>query len=32
MPTRGARILANETVFGPLGVLRLRQLHLAAPS
>ena len=31
VPTRGTRILANETIFGPLGVLRLRQVHLAAP-
>ncbi len=31
VPTRGTRILADETIFGPLGVLRLRQVHLAAP-
>jgi len=28
--TRGTRVLANQVIFGPLGVLRLRQVHLAA--
>jgi len=31
VPTRGTRPLANEVIFGSLGVLRLRQVHLAAP-
>ncbi len=31
VPTRGTRLLANEVIFGSLGVLRLRQVHLAAP-
>jgi len=30
VPTRGTRLLANEVIFGSLGVLRLRQVHLAA--
>ena len=30
VPTRGTRPLANEVIFGSLGVLRLRQVHLAA--
>lgn len=30
VPTRGTRALAADVVFGPLGVLRLRQVHLAA--
>jgi RNA-directed DNA polymerase len=28
--TRGTRVLANDLIFGALGVLRLRQVHLAA--
>ena len=28
--TRGTRALADQVIFGPLGVLRLRQVHLAA--
>jgi RNA-directed DNA polymerase len=28
--TRGTRTLANQVIFGPLGVLRLREVHLAA--
>ena len=31
VPTRGTRILADETIFGPLGVFRLRPVQLAAP-
>ena len=31
VPTRGTRLLANEVIFGSLGVLRLRRVHLAAP-
>ena len=30
VPTRGTRLLANEVIFGSLGVLRLREVHLAA--
>ena len=30
VPTRGTRLLANEVIFGSLGVLRLRGVHLAA--
>jgi RNA-directed DNA polymerase len=30
VPTRGTRLLANEVIFGSLGVLRLRDVHLAA--
>jgi RNA-directed DNA polymerase len=30
MATRGTRVLADQVIFGPLGVLRLRQVHLAA--
>ena len=30
VPTRGTRLLANEVIFGSLGMLRLRQVHLAA--
>ena len=30
MPTRGTRTLANEVIFGPLGVLPLRRVHLGA--
>jgi RNA-directed DNA polymerase len=30
VPTRGTRVLAADVVFGPLGVLRLRQVHPAA--
>ncbi len=28
VPTRGTRLLTNETIFGRLGVLRLREVHL----
>jgi RNA-directed DNA polymerase len=28
--TRGTRVLANQVIFGPLDVLRLRHVHLAA--
>ncbi|HYK91295.1 MAG TPA: hypothetical protein VE398_21165 [Acidobacteriota bacterium] len=28
--TRGTRVLANEEIFGRLGVLRLRSVHLSA--
>ncbi len=28
VPTRGTRALAADAVFGPLGVLRLRQVHV----
>lgn len=31
VPSRGTRRFPAETVFGPLGVLRLRQVHLGAP-
>jgi RNA-directed DNA polymerase len=30
VPTRGTRILANDIIFGSLGVLRLRRVHLGA--
>jgi RNA-directed DNA polymerase len=30
VPTRGTRVLAAEVVFGPLGVLRLRHVHVGA--
>ena len=30
VPTRGTRPLANEVIFGSLGVLRLREVHLGA--
>jgi RNA-directed DNA polymerase len=30
VPTRGTRLLANEVIFGSLGVLRLRDVHLGA--
>jgi len=30
VPTRGTRLLANETIFGPLWVVRLREVHLGA--
>jgi len=30
MPSRGTRALADEVIFGPLGVLRLRRVHLGA--
>jgi RNA-directed DNA polymerase len=30
MPSRGTRILADDVIFGPLGVLRLRRVHLGA--
>jgi len=30
VPTRGTRILGNEVIFGPRGVLRLRDVHLGA--
>jgi len=29
VPTRGTRLLANAVIFGSLGVLRLREVHLA---
>jgi len=29
--SRGTRLLADEVIFGPLGVLRLRRVHLGAP-
>jgi RNA-directed DNA polymerase len=32
VPTRGMRIWANDVVFGPLGVLRLRRVHVGARS
>jgi len=28
--TRGTRVLADDVIFGPLGVLRLRRVHLGA--
>ena len=31
VPSRGRRVLADEVIFGPLGVLRLRGVHLGAP-
>jgi RNA-directed DNA polymerase len=30
VPTRGTRILANDVIFGSLGVLHLRRVHLGA--
>jgi RNA-directed DNA polymerase len=30
LPSRGTRVLANEVIFGPLGVLRMRSVHLGA--
>jgi len=30
VPSRGTRLLADEVIFGPLGVLRLRRVHLGA--
>lgn len=30
LPTRGTRALANEVIFGSLGVLHLRRVHLSA--
>jgi RNA-directed DNA polymerase len=27
LPSRGTRLLADEVIFGPLGVLRLRRVH-----
>ena len=30
VPTRGTRIVPNEVIFGALGVLRLREVHLGA--
>jgi RNA-directed DNA polymerase len=30
VPTRGTRVLAADVVFGPLGVLRLRHVHVGA--
>jgi RNA-directed DNA polymerase len=30
LPSRGTRVLANEVIFGPLGVLRMRRVHLGA--
>jgi len=30
VPSRGTRVLADEVIFGPLGVLRLRRVHLGA--
>jgi RNA-directed DNA polymerase len=27
MPSRGTRVLADQVIFGPLGVLRLRRVH-----
>ncbi|MGH7364850.1 MAG: group II intron maturase-specific domain-containing protein [Candidatus Rokuibacteriota bacterium] len=31
VPTRGTRRFSAEVVFGELGVLRLRRLHLGSP-
>jgi RNA-directed DNA polymerase len=30
VPSRGRRVLADEVIFGRLGVLRLRSVHLGA--
>jgi RNA-directed DNA polymerase len=30
LPSRGTRVLANEVIFGPLGVLQMRRVHLGA--
>jgi RNA-directed DNA polymerase len=30
VPSRGTRVLADDVIFGPLGVLRLRRVHLGA--
>lgn len=30
IPTRGTRVLANQVIFGSLGVLHLRRVHLGA--
>lgn len=30
MPSRGTRALADAVIFGPLGVLRLRRVHLGS--
>jgi RNA-directed DNA polymerase len=30
LPSRGTRVLANEVIFGPLGVLHMRRVHLGA--
>jgi RNA-directed DNA polymerase len=30
LPSRGPRVLANEVIFGPLGVLQMRRVHLGA--
>ena len=31
VPSRGTRRFSDEAVFGELGVLRLRRVHLGAP-
>jgi RNA-directed DNA polymerase len=31
VPSHGTRRFSDEAVFGELGVLRLRQVHLGAP-
>ena len=31
VPTRGTRQFSNHVVFGKLGVLRLRRMHIGAP-
>jgi RNA-directed DNA polymerase len=30
VPSRGTRVVADDVIFGPLGVLRLRRVHLGA--
>jgi RNA-directed DNA polymerase len=30
VPSRGTCVLADDVIFGPLGVLRLRRVHLGA--
>ena len=31
VPTRGAKRFSDDVVFGELGVLRLRRVHIGAP-
>ena len=31
VPTRGTRQFSNDNVFGKLGVLRLRRMHIGTP-